>query len=516
MHTYDKHYDIVLIDSGCNSEILEKYSKYIDAIAIEFNNYNLTFSKNISDNLGHGTEITKCIFSVFSTACIMIIKAFDQFFSIDDKHLLQILKFIDDNIKTSFISISGGILKTNQSNEIHELCKKLRFEKDIVIVGAMGNDKSIRYSGGYDCVLGVDILNNSNNIFFLKDHYVNFIVGSKKLHSFTRSTSLAVSYIVAYLAKLKCENKCCNFAQLEALITDNQTEIYNIHIQKRLHKILVLALDDFQNLQQKLSHFGGIEVVLATHKYRLQEACRYFHTVLSWSKADDVQKFDLIINYNIDNLKNYMNSNTYNWYIQSTDSNHIPFLKIKQNKLFFENQYSCTNKTKILLKDYDIFFENENIECDSTLICSDGLSINCFNIINSLKNKNPHSKYFYVDNILSILNEDAFIEAIGQSNVAEIFHRSALYMRWSASNQQLPLITIVTFPSLLSNKYSKENIIDFDTIVKQTKCQHVIFLLEGNNEYSVSVKKYIEMYKSNGVKLSIINVRDETYNFLCH
>lgn len=505
MYTCDKHYDIVLIDSGCNSEVLEKYPDHIDIIAVDFDDYNLNFSENISDNLGHGTAITKCIFNVFPDAHVMMIKAFDQFFSIDDKHLMQILKFIDTNIKTSFISISGGIIEMNKTNEIHDLCKKLRYERDIVIVGAMGNDKSIRYPGAFDCVIGVDILNDSNDIFFLKDHYVNFIVGSKKIYSFTKSTSLAVAYMVAYLAKIKYENECYSFAQLESLIMENKTDIYNIPIQKKLNRILILALDDFQNLKQKLSHFGEIEVVLATHKCRLLEASRYFSTVLSWSKLDDLQKFDLIINYNMDNLGRYMDFNTYNWYMQSAYNNCIPFLKMKRNKLFFENQYECEDKNKLCLKDYDIFFENENIKCESTLICSNSLSMGYFNIINSLKKENPRSKYFYVDNILSVLNGDAFIETIGQRNVAEIFHRAALYMRWSASTQQLPLVTIVTLPSLLSNKYSQENIIDFDTIVKQTKCQHIIFILAGNNEHSVSIDKYIEKYKNNGVELSIIH-----------
>lgn len=163
--------EIIIIDSGvkCN------HSSFQDVPIRGFQIYDSNVIEDFEDTYGHGTAIYGIIKKVSDFSNIINIKLSNVEEGINENDLIDVLKYILNNMEPSIINLSLGINVVNNLPELYNVCQKLT-EKGVIIISAFDNAGAFSYPAAFDCVIGVTTdpeINNSKDFVFIDDSIVN-------------------------------------------------------------------------------------------------------------------------------------------------------------------------------------------------------------------------------------------------------------------------------------------------------------------------------------------------------
>lgn len=150
-YKYMSEYDVVIIDSGLNTESGCSTS----GICIEKRNDKFLVSNILKDEIGHGTIIYTIIRKHIDAARIYVVKLNESQDTLDDSCLIAALEYIKKNICCKVINISLGVKQGDNIDKLYHVCAELA-EKGVVIVSAFDNEGCYSYPAVFDCVIGVD------------------------------------------------------------------------------------------------------------------------------------------------------------------------------------------------------------------------------------------------------------------------------------------------------------------------------------------------------------------------
>ena len=163
--------EIIIIDSGvkCN------HSSFQGVSICGFQIYNSNIIEDFEDTYGHGTAIYGIIKKVGDVSNIINIKLPNIEEGINENDLINVLKYILNNMEPNIINLSLGINIINNLSELYSVCRKLA-EKGVIIVSAFDNTGAFSYPAAFDCVIGVTTdpeISNSKDFVFIDDNIVN-------------------------------------------------------------------------------------------------------------------------------------------------------------------------------------------------------------------------------------------------------------------------------------------------------------------------------------------------------
>lgn len=201
-----KSVDVVVIDSGVDTQHRELMSKRIDGISISMDGIH----NDYSDQIGHGTAICGIILRHVPEAQIFMIKIFDNLnASIENTLLVAALNYVYENINCRVINMSIGVNTLENHSELYELCNKLR-NKNTLLISAFDNCQAVSYPAVYDNVIGVDscsLCKTINEVYIYSKSCVNVgafgkmqrIIGPNNTYTVAQGSSYACAHVSAML-----------------------------------------------------------------------------------------------------------------------------------------------------------------------------------------------------------------------------------------------------------------------------------------------------------------------------
>jgi hypothetical protein len=145
---------IAIVDSGIDINHKRLKNCKINGITIKGKGNESEIIEGYSDIVGHGTGIAAIINKVIPDVELFAIKIFDQSLFTSERVLIDALKYCQKK-DIKIINLSLGILTTNPSQELIEICRKL-YQENVIIVSASSyilKDKS--FPAFLDEVFGV-------------------------------------------------------------------------------------------------------------------------------------------------------------------------------------------------------------------------------------------------------------------------------------------------------------------------------------------------------------------------
>lgn len=151
-----KNYDVVIIDSGVYKNHTVFKGKDIFGMQFCFKTDNEFIIKNeLADNIGHGTAVFYLINKYIKNEKTLNIQIFSENEEPNALQVIEVLKYIKDNIKCKILHMSNGITFCNEIEQLHLICSDLE-QMGIIIVCAFENTGIISYPAAFDEVIGVD------------------------------------------------------------------------------------------------------------------------------------------------------------------------------------------------------------------------------------------------------------------------------------------------------------------------------------------------------------------------
>ena len=162
---------IIFIDSGVD------YSHMIFKPLTRFKEYGLSSdlktieTYNDPPKNGHGTAVlsafVKEVEDILDKITVLSFRVFHDELEANPEVLIGTLEYIFDNIDCDVINISCGLAQDQK--ELQSICEKL-YKKGTHIVAAFSNYGYVSFPAAYDCVIGVDSINETTR----KNDYIYF------------------------------------------------------------------------------------------------------------------------------------------------------------------------------------------------------------------------------------------------------------------------------------------------------------------------------------------------------
>ena len=201
-----RDYDIVIIDSGINQNIYND----VPGICVSKSEEGFYYSKDIDDEVGHGTIIYSVIQKQAPSTKIFMIKLDERPEAFDSSILIEALQYVKMNIRCKWINMSLGVKICDQISKLYSICSDLT-KMGSVIVSAFDNEGCYSYPAAFDCIIGVDTKNDlksATEYDYIQDSPINiFAKGSVQRQSLkdgktllVGGSSISCAHIVAKLA----------------------------------------------------------------------------------------------------------------------------------------------------------------------------------------------------------------------------------------------------------------------------------------------------------------------------
>lgn len=183
--------NIVIIDSGVDVSHKNFSGMKINGFSI----FDGAFIEDFHDGYGHGTAIFNIIKSTSDFANIINIKIPNIETSVSEESLIDVLKYINDNLKCDIINLSLGINICSNYQLLKKSCDDLA-EKGVIIVAAFDNNGAISYPAAFQNVIGVvsgSNCNRVNDFVYYDDEIINIAAkGSIQKVAWTESKYILV------------------------------------------------------------------------------------------------------------------------------------------------------------------------------------------------------------------------------------------------------------------------------------------------------------------------------------
>ncbi|WP_059052792.1 S8 family serine peptidase [Paenibacillus senegalimassiliensis] len=206
---------IIIIDSG-----ISQNSNVIDVVSESYvlNEEEGVFhiaKESPKDYIGHGTAVANIIYSESSNVDILSFRICDSAMEINEKGLVFVLAYIEQNLRADIINISAGVTHLSEFDILNNICEKIH-KKGSTIIAAFDNDGAISYPAALHNVIGVDVkkdYESKNDIYYSVNGIVDIFVPDiyyrtiwKGDRTIIKGTSFAAAKITGMLS-----NKNINF-----------------------------------------------------------------------------------------------------------------------------------------------------------------------------------------------------------------------------------------------------------------------------------------------------------------
>lgn len=201
------NYDVVIIDSG----VALNTGDNVCGICIKRTCEGFEYSKDLSDEIGHGTIIYSIIKRRVDPSRIFIIKLAESTDESNVDCLIAALEYVKENISCKIVNISLGIKTSDELSELYNACAAIS-KKGTVIIAAFDNEGCHSYPAAFDCVIGVDTKNDFRDISefdFVENSPINVLAkgnvqrlsipGGKTL--LVSGTSISCAHVTSILSK---------------------------------------------------------------------------------------------------------------------------------------------------------------------------------------------------------------------------------------------------------------------------------------------------------------------------
>lgn len=230
-------FDCVIIDSGVNLSHPELVGKKISGIHISHDSYDKPVIDSVfQDQLGHGTAIYTIIKKNAPIHTkILNVKIFDKEEVVDESLLITALKYISQNIECKVVNISLGLKLCEDIKSLYCACKTL-FDMGVVIIAAFDNGGSISYPAAFDCVIGVDTIEDfysAHDYAYVEGSPINILGkgGYQKVawrspeYVIVQGSSFACAFMTANVLNMLVDNPEDRFEKILDLIKHNAKKI---------------------------------------------------------------------------------------------------------------------------------------------------------------------------------------------------------------------------------------------------------------------------------------------------
>lgn len=228
---------VVVIDSGINTKHPRLIDNSYEGWSFRSVNGEVEISKDITDEIGHGTATTYIIKKMLPSVEIIMIKVFHEKLEVEIDVLLEALDFIYNNLDCHIIHMSLGVTYCHDLSKLEEKCNKLA-SKNIILVSAFDNNGAISYPAAFDNVIGVD-----ESINCKKDHEFEFIDNNRKVnvrakggghkvpwvspeYTIQHGASYSAAYISGIIANYINYNNCKGIDEVLKLLKYNAKQIH--------------------------------------------------------------------------------------------------------------------------------------------------------------------------------------------------------------------------------------------------------------------------------------------------
>ena len=113
MQALKTHYDIVVLDSGIDTEhtFFKGIASDIHSVTLEYNSSSqqMMLVADKPDTFGHGTALTGAILKIAPSSSVLSINFYYGQMQLDEQALLSALRFIAQNVSGDFLNLSLGI-----------------------------------------------------------------------------------------------------------------------------------------------------------------------------------------------------------------------------------------------------------------------------------------------------------------------------------------------------------------------------------------------------------------------
>lgn len=158
MQALKTHYDIVVLDSGIDTEhtFFKGIASDIHSVTLEYNSSSqqMMLVADKPDTFGHGTALTGAILKIAPSSSVLSINFYYGQMQLDEQALLSALRFIAQNVSGDFLNLSLGIRVCTQKQALYEACSQLN-RKGFTIFAAFDGTGTLTYPACFDHVLGV-------------------------------------------------------------------------------------------------------------------------------------------------------------------------------------------------------------------------------------------------------------------------------------------------------------------------------------------------------------------------
>ena len=334
---------IAVIDSGV-------YSLHPKLIDCKFHKYNLLdTSSNVDDKLGHGTAVIGIIKNHVPNAKIIVLKLFDQSYTIDFLDFCDALNYVYKHIDYDILNLSIGITECPDHNSLIKICRKLSNKG--ILISAFDNFGAISYPAAYPFVIGVDSNEkyiNPLDYDYIEDSYINIRGKGGNQRLFWNGPD--------YIIQSGSSFTCAHITGLTAKIMENKINKKNMILHKlRENAIHLYTSKSYRinkpkfNIEQAICmpYNKEIDTLIRNHSMLDFFLCGVFDTKYNLNVGkkitsyivNDIEKinwqdeFDTVILGHIKELSRLTNFDYYNYIY---DHLYITFIKIQYSIIFIK------------------------------------------------------------------------------------------------------------------------------------------------------------------------------------
>ncbi|MDD4032120.1 MAG: S8 family serine peptidase [Bacteroidales bacterium] len=324
---------IAVVDSGIDVTHKRLTKCKIDGITLKHNENKYIATYDYNDTIGHGTGVAAIIHKSIPDAELYAIKIFDKSLYASEDMLIEALKYCL-TLNIDIVNLSLGILTTNPSKELHDICKKL-YQNNIIIVSSSNYTlKEKSFPAYFNEVFGVTggHLKNAQDFGHIKNSPIEFIAkGSlqRVAHcnggfKITNGPSYACAYFTGIVANtLKANPQLCK----------NISQIKNYLINLAIPSIKPQQFKNTSN--QKLTIVKGDSEIFIKKLLNVEERLKWVGRIAVFPSSEkEMQaffKFPKMVSYHVPKYFDYPRKLDY-----TNDNNSIIIDRLPNNDDFNE------------------------------------------------------------------------------------------------------------------------------------------------------------------------------------
>lgn len=269
---------IIIIDTGVdvNHPTLDGIRIHGDEIV--FSDNGLYINQNINDEIGHGTAINGIISSHNKNVELYNIKIISkENTSISGDQLIEVLKYIYENISCEIINLSMGICIMDDSSELKSICEKI-LSRGTIIVAGFDNNGSLTYPAEFESVIGVtsgencfradelEVIINSSLVNVCAKGDIQRVCWNNRGYILSEGNSLACAHVTGIISNFYKEGMGIHgvLKKLIEIGKEKFIENYNIPKENKIldyQKAIVFPFNKEIHSLLRFSHLLDFEIV---------------------------------------------------------------------------------------------------------------------------------------------------------------------------------------------------------------------------------------------------------------